>query len=157
LTAVADAALFLHLVGSLLFVAGIIVAGVAHRAARRRHRASEVALLLGVARTGALLVAAGAVLVLAFGLWLVDLRGHSLGEAWIAGALTLFALALVLGALGGRRPRLARLRAGRLARDDDSVDHELRRLLDDRASAAANYAAVLVVLAILALMIWQPS
>ncbi len=95
--------------------------------------------------------------VLAFGVWLVDLRGHSLGERWIAGALSLFALALVLGALGGRRPRQARLRAGRLARDDDSVDHELRQLLDDRGSAAANYAAVLVVLAILALMVWRPS
>jgi hypothetical protein len=92
LTAVADAALFLHLVGVLLFVAGVIVAGVAHGAARRRHRASEVELLLGVARTGALLVAVGAVLVLAFGLWLVDLRGYSLGETRIAGALTLFAL-----------------------------------------------------------------
>jgi uncharacterized membrane protein len=154
---VADAALFLHLLGTLLFVAGTTVAGIAHGTARRRHRATEVALILGVTRTGVLLVAVGAVLVLAFGLWLVDLRGHSLGEAWIAGALTLLALALVLGALGGRRPRQARLRAGRLARDDDSVDHELRRLLDDRASAAANYVAVLVVLAILALMVWQPG
>jgi hypothetical protein len=98
LTAMADAALFLHLLGALRFVAGIIVAGVAHGAARRRHRASEVALLIGLARTGAFLVVAGAALVLAFGLWLVDLRGHSLGERWIAGALTLFALALVLGA-----------------------------------------------------------
>jgi hypothetical protein len=31
-----------------------------------------VALLLGLARMGALLVAVGAVLVLAFGIWLVD-------------------------------------------------------------------------------------
>ena len=153
----ADAALFVHLVGALLFVAGIIVAGIAHSAAKRRDRASEVALLLGVARTGALLVGIGAVVVLAFGLWLVDLRGHSLREAWIVGALTLFALALVLGALGGRRGRRARLLAGRLAQTDDSVNHELRRLLEDPASAAANYAAVLAVVAILALMVWQPS
>jgi hypothetical protein len=154
---VADAAVFLHLVGALLFVAGIIVAGIAHGAARRRQHASEVALLLGVARTGALLVALGAVLVLAFGLWPVGLRGHSLGEAWIAGALALFVLALVLGGLGGRRPRQARLLAGRHARDDDSVNHIFRRLLEDRASAAANYAAVVAVAAILALMVWQPS
>jgi uncharacterized membrane protein len=156
---VTNAALFLHLVGALLFVAGITVAGIAYTAARRRHRASEVALLLGLARTGALLVAAGAVLVLAFGLWLVVLRGHNLGETRIAGALTLFALALalVLGALGGRRPRQARLLAATLARDDDAVDHDLRPLLEHRASAAANYAAVLAVVAILALMVWQPS
>jgi hypothetical protein len=65
-------------------------------------------------------------LVLAFGIWLVDLGGRSFGEAWIAGALTLFALALVLGALGGRRPRKARLLAGRLGRDAAAVNHELR-------------------------------
>jgi uncharacterized membrane protein len=157
LTAVADAALFVHLVAAFVFVAGIIVAGIAHGAAKRRDRASEAALLLAVARTGALFVAIGAVLVLAFGLWLVDLRGHSLGEPWIAGALTLFVLALVLGALGGRRPRQARLLAGQLAREDDAVSHELRRLLEDRASAVANYGAVAAVVAILALMVWQPS
>lgn len=152
-----EGALFLHLVGALVFVAGIIVAGTTHRAARRRQRASEVALLLGVARSGALLVAVGAVLVLVSGLWLVDLRGHSLGEAWIAGALTLFAFTIVSGAVGGRRPRQARVLAAALARDDDAVNAELRGLLDDRASAAANYAAALAVVAILALMVWQPS
>jgi uncharacterized membrane protein len=157
LTAVADAALFAHLVGAFLFVAGIIVAGSAHGAAKRRHRASEAAVLLAVARTGVLLVAIGAVLVLTFGLWLVDLRGHSLGEAWIVSALTVLVLALVLGALGGRRPRQARLLASQLARNDDAVSHELRRLLEDRASALANYAAVVAVIAILALMVWQPS
>jgi uncharacterized membrane protein len=157
LTAVAEVALFLHLVGALLFVAGIIVAGVAHSATRGRNHASEVAMLLGIAHTGAILVGVGAVLVLAFGLWLVELRGFSFSDAWIAGALTLFALALVLGAFGGRRPRQARLLASRLARNDDTVGHELRRLLEDRGSAAANYAAVLAVLAILALMVWQPS
>ena len=152
----ADAALFFHLFGALLFVAGIIVAGIAHGAARRRHRAGEVVLLLGIARTGALFVLGGAVLVLAFGLWLVDLRGHSLGETWIVGSLTVFVLALVLGALGGRRPRQARLLAGQLAQDD-VVGDDLRRLLEDRPSAVANYAAVAAVVAILALMVWQPS
>jgi hypothetical protein len=77
LTAVADAALFVHLFGAFLFVVGIIVAGIAHGAAKRCDGASEAALLLAVARTGALLLAIGAVFVLAFGLWLVDLRGHT--------------------------------------------------------------------------------
>ena len=111
-------------------------------------------MLLGVAHMGAILVGVGAVLVLAFGLWLVELRGFSFSDAWVAGALTLFALALVLGALGGRRPRQAWLLASRLARNDDTVGRELRRLLEDRGSAATNYAAVLAVLAILALMVW---
>jgi uncharacterized membrane protein len=141
--------------GALLFVAGIVVAGTAHTVARRRERASEVALLLGLARTGAAIVGAGAALVLVFGLWLVELEGHSLRERWIAAALMLFVFALAAGAAGGRRPRQARLLAA--AGGDEGVSPELRRLLDDRASAAANWAATVAVVAILALMVWQPS
>jgi hypothetical protein len=49
------------------------------------------------------------------------------------------------------------LLAGQLALNDDVVSHELRRLLEDRASAVANYAAVAAIVAVLALMVWQPS
>jgi len=51
-----EIALFLHLLGVLLFVAGIVVAGVAFEAARRRELPAEVALLLGLTRVGVLLV-----------------------------------------------------------------------------------------------------
>src|SRR6266540_923926 len=63
-------ALFFHLLGALVFVAGIVVAGVVFEAARRRDDPAEIALLLGLARVGVVMVLAGATLVLAFGLWL---------------------------------------------------------------------------------------
>jgi hypothetical protein len=50
----------------------MIVAGVAFETARRRQTPAEIALLLGVSRIGVLLVGVGALLVLGFGLWLVD-------------------------------------------------------------------------------------
>ena len=78
-----DLALFLHLLGVVLFAAGIVVAGVAFEAARRRERPAEIALLLGVTRVGVALVAAGAVMALAFGLWLVHLEHLSYGAGWI--------------------------------------------------------------------------
>lgn len=56
-----------------------------------------------------------------------------------------------------RRLRRARVLAAERARENRSVDDELRSLLDDRASAAANYAAAAAVVAVLALMVWQPS
>jgi uncharacterized membrane protein len=138
-------------------VAGIIVAGIAHGAAKATGPCQRGGAASRRCPNRRVVVAIGAVLVLAFGLWLVDLRGHSLGETWIGGALTVFVLALVLGALGGRRPRQARVLASQLAQNDDAVSHELRRLREDRASALANYAAVVAVVAILALMVWQPS
>ena len=91
-------------------------------------------------------------LVLAFGLWLVHLTGAGYGTEWVDAALGLFALAAVLGAVGGRHPRRARLLA-----HGDGPTAEVRRLLDDPWSRAANYASATVVLAILALMVWRPS
>lgn len=151
-----DVALVLHLLGVVLFAAGIAVAGVAFEAARRRERPAEVALLLGLTRVGVLLVAVGALLVLGFGLWLVRLDHFSYGDGWIDAALALYVIALLLGALGGQRPKQARLLASDLAARGKPATDELRGLLADRASLAANYVAAICVLAILALMVFKP-
>ena len=143
-------ALFFHILGALLFVSGAAVAGAAFEAARRRSDPREIAVLLGVTRIGVVLVGAGGLLVLAFGLWLVHLTDAGFGDAWVSAALALFVLASLLGAAGGRRPRQARV----LARDGGDVA-AIRRLLDDRWSRAANYASAAIVVAILALMIRQ--
>ena len=108
-------ALFGHLLGVLLFVSGIVLAGVPFEIARRRHEPSEIAVILGLARAGVPLVGAGTLMVLGFGLWLVHLGSWGFGTGWVAGALGLFALALVLGAVGGQRPKAARRHAAGLA------------------------------------------
>jgi hypothetical protein len=54
-----NVAFFFHILGVLLFVSGIVVAGAAFEVARRRQRPSEVALLLGLTRVGVVLVAIG--------------------------------------------------------------------------------------------------
>jgi len=148
--------LVVHLLGVLLLFGGALVAGVIFEAARRRSRPSEVALLLGATRVGAVLVAAGALLTLGGGLWLAD-EVDQLGEAWLQLSLVLFVLALVLGALGGQRPKQARRLARRLAENGDAMSSELRRLLDDRLSLVANYVSSALVLVILVLMVWQPG
>jgi uncharacterized membrane protein len=148
--------LFFHLVAALVFVAGIVVAGVAFAAARRRENPAEIALLLGVSRVGALLVAVGALAVLGFGLWLVHLGGYSLSASWIRGALILYAIALTLGAYGGQHPKQARQLATELAAGNSVTTPRLRGLLLHRQSRLANYGAALAVLAILALMVFKP-
>lgn len=152
-----ELALFLHILGATLFAGGAIVAAVAYEAGRRREAPAEVALLLGLTRIGVVLVALGGLLVLGFGLWLVELSGVGFGARWIRWALALFALAAVLGAAGGRQPKRARLLANRLAREGAAASEELRRLLDDPLSRTANYASGALVVAILALMIWKPA
>ncbi len=151
-----DVALFFHILGALAFVSGIVVAGVAFEAARRRDRPDEIALLLGLTRVGVLLVAGGGVVLLGFGLRLVDAGHFGWGTGWIDGALALFVLAIALGAIGGQRPKQARLLAARLAAEGQPGSEQLRRLLDDPLSRSINYLAAVVVVAILVLMVFKP-
>jgi uncharacterized membrane protein len=151
-----EIALFLHVLGALLFAAGIFVAGVAFEAARRRELPAEVALLLGLTRVGVLLVVVGTLLLLGCGIWLVDLLGLSYGAGWLTWALALFGLSVILGGIGGQRPKQARRLAARLAQEGEAASAELRALLDDRLSLAANYLSAALVVAILALMVFKP-
>ena len=152
-----DVALFFHLLGAFALVAGTVVAGVAFEAARTRRIPAEIALLLGLTRVGVVLVGVGTLLVLGFGLWLVDLGAWGFGTGWIVAALVLLGVTVVLGAAGGQRPKRARRLAVEL-RDDGAADtRELRRLLDDRAGRAANYLASLLLLAIIVLMVFKPD
>jgi uncharacterized membrane protein len=152
-----DVALLFHLLGAFSLVAGMMVAGVAFESARRRESPAEIALLLGLSRIGVLLVAVGTLLVLGFGLWLVDLGDWGYGSGWIDAAMGLFAIALVLGGIGGQRPKQARKLAQRLAGDGAPASPELRALLDDRAARAVNYASALLLLGVLLLMVFKPG
>ena len=79
-------------------------------------------------------------------------RGHfGYGSGWVDAAIALYVVGLALGGLGGRRPKQARLLAAELA----PVNDELRMLLDDPLSRAANYASLAVVGAILVLMVFK--
>jgi hypothetical protein len=151
-----DLVLFLHLLGVLLFVAGVVVAGVVFESARRRERADEVALLLGLSRHGVTLVALGGALLFVCGFWLMGLEEIGLDTAWLGAATGIFLAAVALGALGGQRPKRARELATRLAEEGGAVTPELRALLDDRASRATNYFSAFLVLVVLALMVFKP-
>ena len=151
-----ETVLFLHLLGVLLFVAGIVVAGVAFETARRREQPPEIALLLGLARVGAVLVASGALLLFVCGLWLVGLEDVGFGTGWVQASIALFVLALLLGSYGGQRPKQARKLAAKLALEGGEGEAKLRALLDDPLSRATNYASAALVLVILALMVFKP-
>jgi uncharacterized membrane protein len=152
-----DVALFLHVAGAFVLAGGVACAGVAFEAARRRQTPQEIALLLGLTRLAAGLIGAGTVVVLACGLWLVHLDHLSVHTHWVAAALVLLTAMVMLGALGGRRPKQARRLAADLARRGEPATPELRRLLDDRPSLAANYLAAACMLAILWLMVTKPT
>ncbi len=157
-----NVALFFHLLGAFAFVAGTIVAGtivagVAFETARRRTTPAEIALPLSLSRIGVLLVGIGTLLVLGFGLWLVHLGDWGYAAGWVDAALGLLAATVLLGTIGGQRPKRARKLAGWLASEGVPLSDELRALLDDRITLAANYLSALMLLAIIALMVFKPG
>jgi len=150
-------ALFFHLLGVLLLTGGAVVAGVAFEAARRRSRPSEIAALLGLARVGVALVGVGTIVLLPFGFWLVSIEHVGFGTAWVDAAIALLVVAGILGAVGGQRPKRARLLAERLAADGVAESEELRRALDDPVARTLNDVSALLLLAIVALMVFKPG
>jgi uncharacterized membrane protein len=151
-----DFGLLFHLLGAIILVAGIVLAGVAFEVARRRQQPAEIALVLSITRIGVLLVALGTLLAAGFGLWLVHLGSWGYGSGWIDASIALYVAALLLGGLGGQRPKQARRLASRLAEQRAPTSAELRAVLDDPLSRAANYLSLILIVAIVVIMVFKP-
>ena len=149
--------LFFHLLGAVGFFAGGAVVGTLQLAAIRRERPSEVHALLRLAPVGAALVGLGALLTLGFGIALAEHEGLGFSPAWIQAALGLWVASMAAGGYGGHTARHARHLAERLAAEGDAPSTELHALIAARLPLAASLASGLMLLAILALMVWQPT
>jgi uncharacterized membrane protein len=149
--------LFFHLLGAFLFVAGAAVAGTLQIGALRRERPSEILTLLRLTRVGVLLVVAGALLTLGFGIGLASHLGYGMSPTWIQAALGLWVASVVTGAIGGRTARHARYRAEEAVAAGDRPDEELRALVAHRPSLILSYVSGALVLAIIVLMVWRPG
>ena len=152
-----DLALCMHLLGAFTLVSGTVVAAVGFEAARRRATPSEIALALGLARVGAVLVVSGALFAGAFGLWLVDLGHWGYGTPWVDAAIGLLFLVALFGWAGGQRPKQARKLAAAPAAEQRAPSEELRALLEDRLARVVNYLAATALLAIVVLMVVKPG
>jgi len=76
---------------------------------------------------------------------------------WVDAAIGLLALVIVIGSVGGQRPKQARKLATALAVDDLPPDGRLRALLGDRLAIILNYLAAAALLAIIVLMVVKPG
>jgi uncharacterized membrane protein len=149
--------LMFHVTGAFLFVGGSVAAGVLYVLAMRAERPSEVALLLRLVRATVPVIAAGVVLTLAFGLWLVHELGLRLSSFWVVAALVLWTVANALGGAGGRHQRTTRLLAERLAAAGDRPDPELRRVVRDLRGNAPSWLAGVAAVLLLVDMFWRPG
>jgi uncharacterized membrane protein len=152
-----DWLLFLHVTGAFLLIGGAVFAGIFNIAAMRRERPSEIATLLGLTRWAVASIGLGLWVTLGFGLWLVHHVGYDWGDAWIIGALVLWAVSAALGGRGGQYQRDARKLAERLAGEGDTPSPELHAKLREPVGLALTWGSGIATIAILALMIWKPG
>jgi uncharacterized membrane protein len=144
-----------------LFLAGAVAFHVLQLCAARRERPSEIASLLGLTRVPELAIRVGAVVALAFGIWLAyvdkEVPHYTITDEWILAALGLWVLANALGERGARIYHEARALADRLAGDGDAASTQLRALVRSPRAAMLVSASTATVVAIFVLMIWKPG
>jgi uncharacterized membrane protein len=147
----------LHVTGAFFFVSGSVAAGVLNVLAVRAERPSETALLLRLIKTTVIVIGAGSVSALIFGIWLWHELGYSAGAFWIWASIVLWLIANALGGIGGKHQARARKLAEQLAAAGDASSDELRALLRDRKGNAMSWLAGVATIALLVLMIWKPG
>ena len=152
-----DWLLFLHMTGAFLFLGAAVVAVVFNIAALRRERPSEIALLLRLIARTTPAFGIGGLLLIVFGLWLVDDVGYGYGDGWIVAALVLFVLSNVFGAIGGARGKPAMELAESLSAEGDQPSTELKARLRDPLVLFLDFGAAVLGFAVLVLMIWKPG
>lgn len=152
-----EIALLAHIAAAILFFAGLLLAAVPSSLAARRADPVEIAILLSLARIGALIVAVGGIAVLALGLWLVELTNREASEAWLSASVALLIVAFVLGGVGGQAPKRARKLAAQAAAEGSPPVEEIIETLRNPVARVTNLIATLASIAILVLMVWRPG
>jgi hypothetical protein len=76
---------------------------------------------------------------------------------WVDAALGLLLTTIVLGGIGGQRPKPSRKLASRLAAEHAPAIPELRALFDDGAARAVNYLSALLLIVIIVLIALKPG
>ncbi|MCZ7589733.1 MAG: DUF2269 domain-containing protein [Gaiella sp.] len=151
-----DWLLFLHLLGTLLFVGGSVGVTALRLLAIGKERPSESAVLLRATRPLIPVVLVGLLLTLGAGFSLANELGVPLGARWLEWTYALVAWLVVVGAVAGRLDRRTRVLAERCSADGDRKTDELARSLRDPLALALDASMLVATIAIVALMVWKP-
>lgn len=151
-----DWALFVHLLGVLLFVGGSVGVTALRLLAIGKERPSESALLLRSVRPLVPLVGLGLLLTVAAGAWLAHELGVPYDSGWLLWTYVLVAWLAVVGAFAGRLDRRTRELAERVASEGDRPSEALARRLRDPLALTLDASMLVATVAIVALMVWKP-
>jgi uncharacterized membrane protein len=151
-----DWALFLHLLGVLVFVGASGSVTALRLLATVQPRPSESALLLRAVRPLVPVVGLGLVLTVTAGAWLAHELRVPYDAGWLRWTYVLVAWLVAVGSLAGRLDRKTRELAEHVAATGDRPSAELTRRLRDPVTLVLDASMLVATLAIVALMVWRP-
>jgi hypothetical protein len=155
-----DWLLFLHVASGFALVAALVLFWAIAIWGRNVDRPTESLRYFRIARPANVLVIAGTVGTILFGIWLaIDHDDFQVWDGWILAALVLWAVAAVTGQRGGQVYAQGKKLAERLSTEGrgEEPSAELRTLLQDRRAMWLNIASSLAVLVLLVDMIYKPG
>jgi uncharacterized membrane protein len=146
-----DLLLFLHVLGAFALMGAITLFSIVIVATWRAQRPSDIAAFAGITRAGGLLLIAGTLMTMVFGVWLaIEVDRYRVWDGWVIAAIVLWAI----GTETGRRSTDAYGKIGaeaaRLAQSGDSPRPELRAQVRSGQAVGrqlASTAALLIILA----------
>lgn len=154
-----DWLLSLHLFAAFSVVAAEVLFTFMILGSRNLDVPSDVARIFRLSRLGDVLVNAGAIGVLVFGIWLaIDVDGYEIWDGWIIAALVLWALFAEVGRRLGKIYNVARDRARALvAENRNEPSPELNAILRSQTGLVLHAASVVIVLLFFVDMIYKPG
>ena len=154
-----DWILALHLLGAFAVMGAIAFFGVLIVAGYRANRPSAVLATTRLVRVPTVMVIAGMVATLVFGIWLaISLDAYHPWDGWIIAAIVLWAISGGTGARGGNAYARAEKRARELLdAGDDEPSPELVSLMQDRTTLTLNTISTVAAFLMLLDMIWKPG
>jgi uncharacterized membrane protein len=154
-----DWLLFLHVLAAFSLVAAEVLFSVIILGSRNLDVPSDVARIFRFSRFGEVLVNAGAIGVLVFGIWLaIDVDEYQIWDGWIIAALVLWALFAEVGRRMGKIYNAARDRARVLvAENRNEPSAELNAILRSQTGLVLQAASIVIVLLFLIDMIYKPG
>jgi uncharacterized membrane protein len=154
-----DWLLFLHVTAAFAVVASVTVFSILVVLARKIDRPAEAVAVFRIGDPATLLVQAGSVAALGFGIW-IAIRSplYHPWDGWLIGAYVLWAVAGACGARSGMAYEKIRKRAKELVAEGRlEPSEELREALRTTNGRLFHLITTLAVLGLLVLMIFKPG
>ena len=150
--------LFLHVLGAFALVGALTLFSIVIVAMWRAEQPSDIVAFAGITRVGGLLVGAGTLMTIVFGVWLaIEVDQYRLWDGWVIAAIVLWAIATETGRRSADAYAKIGAEASRLAQSDDSPRPELVAQARSGQAVGMQLASTAAVLVILADMIWKPG